>query len=313
MLKALPQIRAIRDSGDHYLRQCRIRQSPRTVEGKVCALNAFYSWCDSQEIKRPNQLSLDKIEVYEAFLYEFRQPNGKPLCRATIRNRLTAVKMLMKFMFRKKVMKENVAALMELPKVPRQLPAGFLNVDEIEASFQQTLLHDTKGLRDRAALEVYAATGVRRMELAKIMIDDIDFKEGVVTIRKGKGDKDRCIPIAFSSLVWVQLYLKHVRPKLQKLDSGTALFLDNWGKQYRGSQLTRLVSKYVRRAGIRKPGACNLYRHSTATLMQQNGADIRVIQDMLGHADISTTQIYTHVAINTLKEVYNKTHPLAQR
>jgi integrase/recombinase XerD len=95
------------------------------------------------------------------------------------------------------------------------------------------------------------------------------------------------------------------------LDSGQALFLDNRGKRYREHQLTRLVAKYIHRSGIRKPGACNLYRHSTATLMHQNNADIRVIQEMLGQADISTTQIYTHVAINRLKELYHNTHPSA--
>jgi len=128
-----------------------------------------------------------------------------------------------------------------------------------------------------------------------------------------KGGKGRRIPIAFAALVRVQIYLKHLRSKLQKLVSGSALFLDNWGEQYRENQLTRLVSKYLRCTGISKPAACNLYRHSTATPMHQNGADIRVVQDMLGHADISTTQIYTHVAINTPKEVYHQTHSFAQR
>lgn len=314
MVSKKPLPKSLRRGGELYLRQCEVRQSPRTVEGKACALNAFYNWCDSKGLKLSRHIGLDEVEAYEAYLFKYRQPrNVAPLCKATIRNRLTAVKMLLKFLFRKGIIKENVAALIELPKVPRQLPKGYLDLEEIDASFQQTLLHDPKGLRDRAVLEFYAATGVRRMELANVVIDDVDMKEGIVTVRKGKGDKDRRIPIADSSLFWVELYLKHVRPQLQKLDTGAELFIDNHGKKYRENQLTRLVSKYVRRAGIRKPGACNLFRHSTATLMHQNGADIRVVQDMLGHADISTTQIYTHVAINTLREVYDKTHPLAQR
>ncbi|NKI19331.1 tyrosine-type recombinase/integrase [Spongiibacter sp. KMU-166] len=134
----------------------------------------------------------------------------------------------------------------------------------------------------------------------------------MLTIRKDKGEKDRRVPIAKSGCVWVQLYLTHVRPGLQQLDSGDALFLDNRGRPFREHQLTQIVSKYVRRAGIRKPGACNLFRHSTATLMHENGADIRVVQEMLGHADISTTQVYTHVTINHLREVYAKTHPAAR-
>lgn len=211
------------------------------------------------------------------------------------------------------VIKNNPVALMELPKVPRQLPKGYLDVEEINLVLQQSLIQDYKGIRDRAILEVYYATGIRRMELANLDIDDVDLKHHIITVRKGKGGRDRRTPIAECSCTWVDIYLKHIRPRLQSLQSGQALFIDNRGLRYREHQLTRVASKYVKRSGVRKSGACNLFRHSTATLMHQNGADIRYVQDMLGHADISTTQIYTHVAINKLREVYAETHPAALR
>jgi integrase/recombinase XerD len=192
---------AISEGGARYLRQCEIRLKPRTVEGRTCTLNAFFSWCDNQGYSTVDQLGIDQVEEYEAYLARYRQPyNEKPLCKATIRNRLTAVKMMFKFLFRKGVIHKDISSLIELPRVPRQLPKGYLDLEEIDASLQQPLLHDIKGLRDRAILEVYAASGVRRMELANLTIDDIDFKQYVVTVRQGKGDRDRCIPIASATL-----------------------------------------------------------------------------------------------------------------
>ena len=299
---------------DWYLEDCLVRgQSIRTIEGKRSALTAFNLWALTEKLKKPKQIKIEEIEAYRSYLFHFRQPhNDKPLVKATIRNRLTAVKVMFRRLHIRRVLKKNRLSLMELPKVPRQLPKGYLNVEEIEMVLQQPLLHDFKGLRDRAILEVYYATGIRRMELANLNVEHIDFKSRIVTIIEGKGEKDRRVPIAESACRWIQCYLDEVRPSFQKLDSGSALFLDNKGWKFREHQLTRLVSKYVKRAGIRKPGACNLFRHSTATLMHENGADIRVIQDMLGHADISTTQVYTHVVINKLREVYEKTHPAAK-
>lgn len=297
-----------------YLEDCLVKGlSPRTIEGKRSSLKAFTQWALSEDLKRPQQVGIDEIEAYQAYLSRYRQPISKqPLQKPTVRNRLTAVKVFFRRLQVRGMIKDNGLALMELPKVPRQLPKGYLEVEEIEATLQQSLLHDHKGLRDRAMLAVFYATGIRRMELANLNVGDVDVKTRVVTVLKGKGEKDRRVPIAQSACTWVQLYLTHVRPSLQQLHSGSALFLDNKGLKFREHQVTRIVSKYVQRAGISKPGACNLFRHSTATLMHQNGADIRVVQDMLGHADISTTQIYTHVAINHLKKVYAETHPAAR-
>lgn len=120
------------------------------------------------------------------------------------------------------------------------------------------------------------------------------------------------MPIAERACLWIDFYLKEVRPKLATAQSSATLFIDDNGLAFREQQLTRMVSKYVKRAGIKIKGACNLFRHGTGTLMHENGADIRHVQEMLGHADISTTQIYTHVVINKLSEVYLSTHPVAK-
>lgn len=296
-----------------YLEDCLARGlSDRTVEGKRYALMLFIQWCAGERITRVTQITEETLEGYRRYLYRYRQRlNGKPLTIATQRKRLTDVKVYLERLRRFRVIPANPAADIDLPRVPRRLPRAILAVPEIEAMMAQTALHGLPGLRDRAVLETYYATGIRRMELARLDIDDVDLNKGLLTINRGKGGKDRRVPIARRACDWIRCYLKDVRPKLAKLESGQTLFLANNGKRLQEQQLTRIASKYVKRAGIKKRGACNLFRHATATLMHEAGADLRHVQEMLGHADISTTQIYTHVTIRKLREVYAQTHPAA--
>lgn len=300
---------------EFYLEDCQARgESLRTVEGKASNVGLFLRWCLTQDIRKPEQVFLQTFEAYRRYLHKYRQPfNGKELDIATIRNRLTALKVFFKRLYHHEIITINPADRLELPKVPRRLPSGFLTVQEVDKVLKQTLLHGLTGVRDRAIMETYYATGLRRMELARLKVSDIDLKDGLLTIFQGKGRKDRRVPIAKRACEWIKVYLDSVRPKLANITSGTTLFLDNEGLMYREQQLTYLASKYVKRAGIDKKGSCNLFRHSTATLMHENGADIRHVQEMLGHADISTTQIYTHVTINKLKEVYYQTHPATKQ
>ncbi|MCG0477193.1 tyrosine-type recombinase/integrase [Pseudomonas aeruginosa] len=168
------------------------------------------------------------------------------------------------------------------------------------------------GLRDRAILEVYYATGIRRAELAGLDIRDVDFKHQIVTVRKGKGSQDRRIPIAQRALDSVERYLSELRSKLATVASGEALFLGETGKRIQSSKLTELVGRCIRRSGIGKSGSCHALRHATATHMLRHGADIRYVQEMLGHLCIESTQIYTHVTITDLQGVYSRTHPAAR-
>ena len=296
-----------------YLEDCEIQGlKPRTVEGKRCALQFFLLWCAAEGLKRPQQIGLAEIEAYKAHLHQYRQPHsGRPLQKPTIRNRLTAVKMLFDCLYRREFVAINKVALMKLPKVPRQLPKAHLELREIEAALQQPKPNNPAGVRDRTLLVTLYAAGIRRMEILGLDLEDVDLEKRIVTVRKGKGDRDRRVPIAPLACGWLKAYLIYARPELQSLESGQALFLDNRGLRFRAHQVTALTKKYVRKAGIDKPTACNLFRHSAATGMHENGADIRVIQEYLGHADISTTQIYTHVAINELRRVYAQTHPAA--
>ena len=170
--------------------------------------------------------------------------------------------------------------------------------------------HDDRlGLRDRAMLETFYSTGIRRMELIGLDLYDLDTERGWVTIRSGKGGRDRVIPIGTRALAWVEKYLEDVRPSLV-LDAGeTALFLSGQGRRFAAEGLSHQIRALLDEAGITKRGSCHLLRHTMATQMLENGADIRYIQEMLGHAKLETTQLYTQVSIHQLKKIHDATHP----
>jgi integrase/recombinase XerD len=166
------------------------------------------------------------------------------------------------------------------------------------------------GLRDRAILELFYSSGIRRMEVVNIAIYDVNFDRGVLMIRKGKGKKDRVVPVGQRAMDWIEKYMYEARPLLHcAAVEDNVLFLSVRGTFLNPDHLTALIRKYVEESGIPKKGACHIFRHTMATLMLDNGADIRHLQEMLGHADIKTTQIYTHVSIPQLKKVHEMTHP----
>ena len=167
------------------------------------------------------------------------------------------------------------------------------------------------GLRDRAMLELLYATGIRRSELAHLKVFDLDVERATLAVRKGKGSKDRMIPTGDRAATWVARYLEDSRPRLATTPDQGILFLTMDGEQFTVDRLTQLARGYIHRSGIQKPGACHLFRHTMATLMLEGGADIRYIQQMLGHTDISATQIYTQVSLRALQAIHTATHPAA--
>jgi integrase/recombinase XerD len=160
-------------------------------------------------------------------------------------------------------------------------------------------------------LETFYSTGMRRTELVNLKLYDVDRAAGVVTIREGKGRKDRVIPIGERAVAWLDKYLDQARPRLATEPDDMTLFLTVQGEPLGRTTLSYIIRQYVEAAGIGKHGACHLFRHTMATLMHEGGADIRFIQQMLGHARLDTTQIYTHVSIRMLKQIHSATHPAA--
>jgi integrase/recombinase XerD len=199
---------------------------------------------------------------------------------------------------------------LDLPRGKIRLPKCVLTASEAEQVINQPNVNEKLGIRDRAILETFYSTGIRRRELVNLRPVDLDLERGTVVIWQGKGHKDRVIPIGDRATAWIERYEVEVRPGLLIGDSAAdVLFLTHLGKPFDPNQMTSLVGDYVKAAEIGKQGACHLLRHSMATLMHENGAGIRYIQEMLGHASLETTQIYTRVSIRKLKEVHTNTHP----
>jgi integrase/recombinase XerD len=169
------------------------------------------------------------------------------------------------------------------------------------------------GLRDRAIMEVFYSTGMRRMELCHLQVYDLNTDKRTVLIRQAKGKKDRVLPIGERAVAWTVHYLEHVRLELMTAVHHTTLFVTRDGLPFSTQRLSDLVRRYVRKAELSKTGGCHLFRHSMATSMLENGADIRYIQAMLGHASLETTEIYTRVSIQKLRQIHDATHPASRK
>ena len=202
------------------------------------------------------------------------------------------------------------SANLESPKVRRSLP-GYLKLADVEKLMEQPDQKTAQGLRDRAMLEVLYSTGLRVSELTSLKVADVDVKVGSVRCI-GKGDKERIVPIGRKALGMVEKYLKNGRPQmLQKSAGSTALFVNRRGKALTRVGVWKILSDYGRHAGLRVGLTPHMLRHSFATHLLERGADLRSVQLMLGHSDISTTQIYTHLVEERLKQIYKAHHPRA--
>ncbi|WP_232426866.1 site-specific tyrosine recombinase XerC [Erwinia tracheiphila] len=288
--------------------------SARTVEGYRERLLPFVTWCEERGLTQAAQVSLSVLEAYQRHLHGYRKADGKPLAQGGQLNRLTAIRMLFRWLLQRHHILYNPAEQMMLPKAEKRLPSQILSEEETEAVMDAQDTETLTGLRNRAVLEMLWSTGLRRSELAGLMLADVDVGRGVLLVRQGKGNKDRVVPVGLRALVWVQRYLDAVRPGLTGRHDSGYLFVTIWGKRLARSTLTILAGSAIReQARLKKAGACHVFRHSMATQMLENGADTRHIQAILGHEKLETTQIYTKVAIGHLKAVHEKTHPAERK
>ena len=284
-----------------------------TLASRRLHLRQFDAWCDARGLLAPEEITPGVLERYRSWLYHLPQADGAPLAWATQANKLTAVRMLLAWATRTHRITINPAAELELPTLPKRLPRAVLSQSEMERVLMEPDLTTALGLRDRAILEVLYSTGIRRMELVGLDYTDLDAERGTLLVREGKGRKDRLIPIGERAIQWTHQYLDRVREHLmhraRRTPERRALFLNARGQRIRPTRLTDRLHQYLLSAGIEKPGSVHIFRHTMATLMHDGGADIRDLQEMLGHAQLSTTEIYTHVSIERLKAVHTRTHP----
>lgn len=281
----------------------------QTIETRQNSLRRFIAWCDERDLTRPQDITLPILERYQRYLYHYRKPNGEPLTFGTQQTRLVPVKAFFQWATRERHLLYNPASELLLPRLPRRLPKHILSVAEIESLISQPDIATPSGVRDRAMLETLYSTGIRRMELVQLSLYDLDIRGGSLTVRGGKGGRDRVVPLGKRAGAWLDRYLDEVRPQLLAGHDTGRCFLTDFGEPFEKNRLGDLVKRYIERAGFKVIGSCHLFRHAMATHMLENGADIRYIQEILGHTDLDTTAIYTQVSIHKLKEIHTATHP----
>lgn len=283
-----------------------------SVEGRRRDIVAFVTWCTERGVTRPPELTRLVLDLYQKRVARMERRDGATISPRTQRLKLLAVAGFCKWLARERLVLYNPAAELELPRVGHYLPRTVLSADEAEQVLAVPDVATPLGLRDRAILETFYSTGIRRSELMRLEVVNIDLSRQILAIRQGKGKRDRFVPIGERALAWIGRYLEEVRPQLVVLPDPGHLYLTADGTPLGRNHLGKMVSTAVAMADIGKQGACHLFRHTMATLMLEHGADIRFIQQMLGHARLETTQIYTQVSLDALKAVYNATHPGAR-
>lgn len=271
--------------------------SPHTILNYKLDLQGFNKFITGTDLEKIDYLSLRK---YLAVLKE------KNLGNRTVGRRLSSLRSFFKFLTRESYIKTNPMLMLSSPKLEKHLPS-FMTEDEvyklIESAFAKDK-DDLLGLRDRAILEAFYSSGLRISELVGLNLDDIDFISGILKIR-GKGKKERIVPMGETALLAIRRYLD----KRKKQAEG--IFLNNNGRRITSRGVRFVLVKYLKAAGVKPGVSAHTFRHSFATHLLNRGADLRTVQELLGHANLSTTQIYTHLTTEKLKSVYDKAHPHA--
>lgn len=293
-----------------YLQYMDVKNYAKTTrESREFYLYTFLEWAGQRDLIRPSEITKPILERFQRYLFHYRKKDGDPLTFRSQYNRLVAIRAWFKWLAKENHILYNPASEIELPKLEKRLPKAVLSESEAERVLNLVDISEPMGLRDRAILEVLYSTGIRRMELINLLVQDVDQERGTLFVRQGKGKADRMIPIGERAILWIDKYLDDTRPELACGRDEGRLFLNRLGEAISPNGLTALVRNYIDKANIGKRGSCHLFRHTMATLMLENGADIRFIQAMLGHVKLDTTQIYTQVSIKKLKEVHSLTHP----
>lgn len=273
--------------------------SKNTLESYRADLSQFNAWLSKQETPLFN-ISQTNIQQYLAVKF----PQSKP---RSISRLIASLRRFYRYALREHLIEIDPTLQIESPKLPRSLPKS-LNEQEVGDLLNAPDINQPIGLRDRAMLELLYASGLRVSELVTVNVNEVSTQDGVVRVT-GKGSKTRLVPMGEEAADWIDKYLKYARPEILKHQLCDALFVTNRGEMMTRQAFWYLIKRYALIAGINKHMSPHVLRHAFATHLLNHGADLRVVQMLLGHSDISTTQIYTHVARERLKQLHSVHHP----
>lgn len=275
--------------------------SPRTLEAYGRDLKRLVDYAGRLGIGDVGRLSPSQLRE---FVYDLKDQG---LQATSIRRTLSAIRTYFGFLIAEGHVTADPTEQVEMPKVWRRLP-GVLSRDDVEKIMEAPEIGDRLYWRDKALLEFAYASGVRVSELAGLKVRDVDLQEGVASVF-GKGAKERMVPIGRSAQRALDIYLRETRPGLARRDGQGTVFLNAQGRPLSRMGIWKILRKHVKRAGVKKRVTPHTLRHCFATHLLEGGADLAAVQEMLGHADISTTQIYTHVDREYLRDVHKRFHP----
>jgi len=254
-------------------------------------------------------LSLDVNEITHTTIRKYLvYLNERGLTKSTIARHLAALKSFYRYLLKKEIIEHNPLDQVSSPKIPKKLPR-YLDQEQMEAVLQQPSLYSEAGIRDKAIMELLYGAGIRVSELVSMDLANLDLSYGYIRVF-GKGSRERVVPIGKEAIKALQMYLEKARPQWSLLQE-KALFLNQKGGRLTDRSVRTIVNKYCRQAGAKEVLSPHGFRHSFATHLLDHGADLRVVQELLGHKKISSTQIYTHVSRKRLRQVYHLTHPRA--
>lgn len=296
------------DGLEEYLTYLRAKgYAAGTIRWQRSHLLRFTAYLRRSEVEAWIAVNEETIRGYLALL------NKRGLAARTRRASLSALKGFFSYLCRMGIIPADPAAAVEQPRGESSLPR-LLTGEEVLQILAAPDLHTPVGVRDRAILELLYSSGVRRQELAGLNVGDADLERGYLRVNQGKNRKDRVVPVGDTACKFIEAYLKLVRWWFLRNPAETALFLDSQkGKRMSGKTLEYLVKKYAKKSRLAKKASPHTLRHSMAAHLLKNEADIRHIQLMLGHASVATTEVYTRLVIDDLKEIHKKAHPRGRR
>lgn len=286
----------------HYLKVER-GLSENTINSYGIDLKLFLEYLRENEIPSFKQVNKEVIVNY----MQSEKNNNK--ANSSILRSVSSLRKFFQYLAQEKIIEKDPMLLIDTPKKKQYLPQ-VLTKEEVEKLLRSPNTGQVLGLRDRAMLELMYATGLRISEIINLKLEDLHLTMGTLQTL-GKGHKERIVPVGDEAIKWVNRYLEEARPKLLKQKRSNYLFLNFHGNNLTRQGVWKNLKAEVRKAGIQKNITPHTLRHSFATHILENGADLRIVQELLGHADISTTQIYTHLSNKQLADIYNRAHPRA--
>ena len=264
-------------------------------------LNRYMDFLTSKHIDSLSKASRNDIVNF------MMDQKDKGLAANSVARRLAAIKSFHRFLVRERILREDSTSMIDSPKLWKKIPET-LSFNEVDALLSSPNIRDKQGLRDKAIMETLYATGMRVSEAVNLRIDNVNLDVGFLRCI-GKGNKERVIPLGKKAIASIQRYLEVSRPKLLNKKTSEHLFVSRFGKKISRQSIWKIIKRYAKSARIKKPLRPHILRHSFATHLLERGADLRSVQEMLGHANISTTQIYTHINKDRLKTIHKMYHP----